>query len=42
MTRTVFLVLLLLAPRLALGDELPSVAERFVAAFQAMYRVGGV
>jgi len=36
MTRPAFIVLLLLAPGLARADELPSVAQRFIAAFQAM------
>ena len=38
MTRPAFIVLLLLAPRMAGADELPSVAQRFVAAFQAMHQ----
>jgi ketosteroid isomerase-like protein len=38
MTRPLLTVLLLLAPTLARGDDLPGVAQRFVAAFQAMHQ----
>jgi hypothetical protein len=38
MRRLTFLVPLLLMPGLAHADELPAVAQRFVAAFQAMHQ----
>jgi len=38
MTRTVFIGLLLLAPGVTRADELPGVAQRFVASFQAMHQ----